>query len=751
MEVEICLSEPNQMAAAQALTLAHPRPKSRLRKPAQPPWLELVTPAPVRRHELVPRPALVQHLRAAREAALALIIAPAGYGKTTLLAEWAAQEERPFVWLAPGLTGTQDNSVAMRLPMPGEAHDLDQLIRATASRHPQFVVVIDDAHLMPPSVLGSSLGHAVRVLPPGCTIAVASRSDPELATARMRANGLLCEVRTQQLRMSRSESSALLGRLGVDCEPGETGAVIECAEGWPAALCLAALAARENPAAVAHFGGTHHMVAEYLRDEVLDALPRDLVRFSTRTAVLDELSGPVCDAVLQTERSSHVLERLARLNPLLVPLDSSHHRYRWHGLMRDVLRGRLAQRETELEPALRLRASAWYADQEDLDAAIAQAAAAGDAALTARLLWPNLITYLTHGKNQLVQDWLSLFSAERIAGDPMLAATAALSAVTAGEVGEGERWSLKAAAALDQTSPVRTQDRTSSPFATAFALTNAIGARNGLPSMRDIGLRTARAERDDSPWRPICLLVGAVAMHLLGDGDDAELTLEEAGRLSGNRLPTIAVLCLAQRAMIAIERTDFELAAELSDRAVLLAAEWDLADEPLLAIAFAAAAASRAHQGRADEAKHDLRLGIDLLASLGDFAPWYEAETRILLAHASLWLADVVGARTLLAEASRFARRVGDAVVFSAWFESAWARMDTLAETSLAGPSSLTIAELRVLRFLPSHRSFREIAAQLGVSANTVKTQAHAVYRKLGAASRSEAISRANEAGLLGQ
>jgi LuxR family maltose regulon positive regulatory protein len=142
---------------------------------------------------------------------------------------------------------------------------------------------------------------------------------------------------------------------------------------------------------------------------------------------------------------------------------------------------------------------------------------------------------------------------------------------------------------------------------------------------------------------------------------------------------------------------------------------------------------------------------VDLLAALGDFLPWYGAEARILLAHASLWLADLVGARTLLAEASRLARRTAGAVIFARWFDDAWSYMDTLAETSLGGPSSLTIAELRILRFLPSHRSFREIAEQLGVSANTVKTQAHAVYRKLGAASRSEAVTRAAEAGLLGQ
>ena len=161
------------------------------------------------------------------------------------------------------------------------------------------------------------------------------------------------------------------------------------------------------------------------------------------------------------------------------------------------------------------------------------------------------------------------------------------------------------------------------------------------------------------------------------------------------------------------------------------------------ALVYAAMAAVRAKQGRVDEAKRDLRQGIELMALLGDFLAWYGAQASLLLAHAALWLADIVGARTLLAQASRLARKVPDAVIFERWFTEAWAHMDTLAETSLAGPSSLTIAELRVLRFLPSYRSFREIAELLGVSANTVKSQAHAVYRKLGAASRSEAVARA--------
>jgi LuxR family transcriptional regulator, maltose regulon positive regulatory protein len=212
----------------------------------------------------------------------------------------------------------------------------------------------------------------------------------------------------------------------------------------------------------------------------------------------------------------------------------------------------------------------------------------------------------------------------------------------------------------------------------------------------------------------------------------------------------VTALCLAQRAMIAIEDDDWELVGELTDRAKTVIEEWHLDNGPMAALPVAVLAAAKAHDRRGDEAKAALRRALDLLAATGEFLPWYGAEVRILLAHTSLRLADIGAARTLLAEASRLARKVPDAVAFARWFDEAWGYMDTLAENRLAGSSSLTIAELRILRFLPSHRSFREIALQLGVSANTVKTQAHAVYRKLGAGSRSEAVARAREAGLLG-
>jgi LuxR family maltose regulon positive regulatory protein len=209
------------------------------------------------------------------------------------------------------------------------------------------------------------------------------------------------------------------------------------------------------------------------------------------------------------------------------------------------------------------------------------------------------------------------------------------------------------------------------------------------------------------------------------------------------------MLCLSQLAMITIEEGDWDRGVDLTARAVRQIELHDLSSYPTSALTFAVSADVRSHVGHVDEGKRDARRAAHLLSRFGDFIPWYEAETRIMLARAALQLADVGAARTLLAQASQLARRVPDAVVFGGWLDETWGLVDSAATEALAGPATLTMAELRILRFLPTHLSFREIGGRLHVSTNTVKTQAHAVYRKLDVSSRSEAVSRAADIGLL--
>lgn len=730
---------------------------------------EARTRAPRRR--LIRRPALIDRLTGAREAALAILVAPPGYGKSTLLSEWSERDQRTFAWIGIDDAHRDDIELTVRSMIAGlgEAGLVDfptcSALLGLVGLGPTdvlgaamqcvcapkgFVLVLDDAHVMAPARLREVVVPVLKELPQGSVVAVASRTEPSLPIGRLRAHRALVELRTQDLAMTPAEAANLLKKAGVELEFEAMQALVRRTEGWPAALYLAALSLRDQSdlaGGSARFGGDDHLLSDFLRDEVLPAVPPDLREFALHSAVLDELSGALCDEVLEQPSSAIALAKLAQISQLLVPLDSAHERYRWQHLFREALEAELRRAEPGAERRLHRRASAWYSSRRDLDRAIDHAVAAADASLTGELLWANILAYVARGRGDRVEGWLGGFSHDAIATSPALALCAAHSALVMGRMDDAQRWALSAGAAMERAG----DDDAPRSLTIGLAVVDSLIARGGVSEMREAARGAHEVDPGDSSWHPAVCLIRGVAEHLTGERAAARAFLEEGADLSAATEPVIAALCRSVDAMIAIEQKEWDLATELTDHAVMLIEEHGLTTCPISALVFAASAASRAHQDRADEAKRDFRRASDLLAALGEFVPWYGAEARILLAHASLSLADAVKARSLLAEASRLARRTSGAVIFEHWFDEAWAYMDTLAESILAGPSSLTIAELRILRFLPSHRSFREIGAQLGVSANTVKTQAHAVYRKLGAASRSEAVARALEAGLIGQ
>jgi LuxR family transcriptional regulator, maltose regulon positive regulatory protein len=721
------------------------------------------------RDGFVSRPALVRRLLDEREAALALIVAPAGYGKTTLLAEWAACDQRPFIWLTLRPDDQAPIALAQTIaeafedagwiepdlwpalaPTRGSRYRsaLNGLLRSADLRSRSFVLVLDDAHNGHPSALKETVAALLQNLGPGAQIALATRTEPPIPIGRLRAHRTLVELRTDDLAMAPAEAATLLRQAGLELDFGAVQTLSGQTEGWPVGLYLAALALRHEDdvdAGLKRFGGSDHLIAEYFRDELLANLTPELTRFVSRSSVLDELSGPVCDAVLDEEGSADTLSTLAGRNLMLTAVDHSHQRFRWHGLFRGMLRAELQRTEPGLESRLHSRASTWHRRHGDLDGAIEHAVAAGNVARTGDLLWASLAGYLGNGRHELVADWLDRFSDDQIGRYAPLALTASYSCLFAGKLDQARHWRLLSAESKQRGRPAKDVPS----LQAGMAIIDAVGAASAL-DMAQHAARAYQLEPSHGPWRGMsCFLLG-VAEHLAGNRERAVDLLQEGAQAGSPGGPLITSLCLAQLAIIAIERKQWESATELADRAATIVDRPLLAGTGMSALTFAAAAAARARQGRVDEAKRNLRRGADLLVSLGDFIPWYGAEARIMLARAALGLADTVGARTLLAEASRLARRTSDVVIFQHFFDEAWAQIDTLAETALSGPSSLTIAELRVLRFLPSHRSFREIAERLDVSVNTVKTQAHAIYRKLDAASRSEAVARARSAGLLG-
>lgn len=679
---------------------------------------------------IIHRSRLLTMLTESRQKPLAIVVAPAGYGKSTLLMQWANVDDRPFIWCPSTAVGSE----------------LTQRVRAARAQHPSFVLVIDSSDAREPRKPNRLVSTALNELPAGATIALASRAEPLIALSRLRANRLLTEVRMQDLALTRAESEALLRQERITLPPEELDALIRRTEGWPAALYLAAVALRNRRDGVSGFTGQQHLMFEYLIDEVLRDIPGPLHEFAVRTSMFEELSGPLCDGVLDQHGSGQVLAQLARLSPLLTAVDVNDEYYRWHGLVRDALRSELHRSEPEQERELHRRASSWHAALGETAAAIDHAATACDVERTGDLLCDQLVWYLSNGRHGTIKRWLTAFNDKQVGDYAPLALSASFSCLYGGDADEAQRWATTASVAAERGRV----GRDAQWLAAGLKVVQAFLPRAGVARMQDLAQDGVASEPEGGHWHPHCRLLLGVSTHLSGRPDLAAEMLEDTVAMTGNQAPSISALCLAQRVMIALEEREWEAAAEHVDRAMRIVERRGLSDDPASALVFAAAAASHARLGLAAQAKADLVRGTKLLNALGEFAPWYEAEALVLLAHASATLADIVGARTLLAEASRQARRTPDAVIFARWFDEAWAYMDTFAETDLSGPCSLTIAELRILRFLPSHRSFREIAAQLNLSVNTVKSQAHAVYRKLGVSSRSEAVDRAHSTGLLG-
>jgi LuxR family maltose regulon positive regulatory protein len=710
----------------------------------------------------VARRGLVTRLTQA-DTPIAVIAAPAGYGKTALLAQWDSRDARPFAWLTVGKEHDDGASLLAAIEealddvAPLERHGrgsstrsrrsstavaLARVARSLAAR-PPFVLVLDDLHVLGDSGSLETVRTLARHVPAGCALALSSRTVPALPVGRLRANRELTEILPQDLVMTTREAAALLELSGLKLSHLHAETVAKKAEGWPAGIYLAALAIRDQsdvPAAVARFGGDDPIVSEYLRDEVLSGVSQEAISFLMHTSMLDRLSGPVCDEVLGRSDSAQVLSDIGRTDLLLVPLDRRDESYRCHGLLAGMLRAGLRRTDPAAEARLHGRASDWHAGRGEVDRAMHHAAAAGDSIRAAALLAGNAPEYVTRYGNSRMEGWLSSFTEEQIAAQPALALAAANSHLLKGELYAVQGWESAARRVLKEKPPAERRPA----LEATVAILNAAAAREGLARMGKDAARGYELEPEDSPWRALCCLLEGVSRQLAGDGDGdgAEARLLEGVRRGAVAAPNVQTLCLAQLALAGAGRDDWEGAAEFASRARAQVEHYGLAEYPSSALVFAVSAAVRARRGRVDEAQADMRTALGLLERLTDFMPWYEAETQIALADAALRLSDMSRARELVASAERIARAMPEAVALRAWIAP-------LADAATKGSELLTTAELRILKFLPTHLSFREIAGRLFVSANTVKTQAHAVYRKLDAASRSEAVTRATQLGLL--
>jgi LuxR family transcriptional regulator, maltose regulon positive regulatory protein len=713
----------------------------------------------------VERPRLIRRLGEAA-APVVLLNAPSGYGKSVVLEQWAKQDPRPFESI---ILGDEHNDPAMLLativealgkvePVPGDVSAalsnpeprieevvLPRLGSALADRKVPMVLVLDDLEriespqsLRAVSTLGS---HLVR----GVQLALASRTEPALPIGRLRAHRRLAELGRSDLVMTKAECKVLLAGLGLQLSARQLDILVRHTEGWPAALYLAGLALREEPdvgKAIAQFAGDDRIVVDYIREEFLVPVSRRRLEFLRRVSVLDRLSGSLCDAVLGRTGSATVLRDLSRSNMLLMPLDRRDEWFRFHALFAEMLRSELRRVEPGEGVELNRRASDWWEEHGDLDRAINHAIEGEAVGRAAELLWMGYAEYASRGRNASIARWLDRLGNEAVASNPYLSLTMGWTRITTGEGAQGEHWAAVTRSLVHEMPP----SAENAPLTAGLAMIEAALARHGAAAMSARTSVAAQLLPDESPWLSMCCLLDGVGLHLRGLREDARDRLTEGARRGAVGAPNMQVLCLAQLSLIAIEEDDWQLAEVLAFQARAQVERSGLGDYPSQALALAVSALVHAHVGQVEKAAADLRFGTRLLEELDEFAPWYEVEMRIVLARTAARLDDAPTAKSLLDEAARLLKLTPDATVLREWVEQTVATVETVSASAV---KDLTPAELRVLRFLPTHLSFTEIAAQAYVSPNTVKTQAQSVYRKLGVSSRGEAVEKARSAGLL--
>jgi LuxR family maltose regulon positive regulatory protein len=559
-------------------------------------------------------------------------------------------------------------------------------------------------------------------------LAIATRADPPLPLARLRARGELLEVRAENLRFTAPEAYELLRSGGVELGPSEIEELVGRTEGWAAALRLAAVSLQGRPnqaELVRRFGASHRFVLDYVVEEVLAGLPPETQDFLLRTSILERLNASLCEAVTEERNGQFRLEALERANLLIVPLDNERYWYRYHALFAQILQARLGTLYSDEINQLHARASVWYEKRGDDDEAIAHALKSGDLGRAGRIVSDASFAHMNAGELSTVRRWLEALPPEVVRGHAQLSAWSAWCLVLAGETkGVAERLAdaerVAASGGDDASTPfiaistqvamVRSQlagleGDTATAIAQARIALQLELVHGGLSTNPEASLRGSPA-----------ILLG-LALARSGDLSAAAQAYEDA-------LPDLRVA----NNVLAVGRGIADLAAiaiALGDPArALRLCESELSrgdGESSVAgsgAVWAALARARAELGQIELADAAARHSVELASLAGDAPALRSAQTTLAR------IAPLLAAGAASSQSS-------------------------LNRTVAAPVENLTIREIEVLRLVALGRSNSQIAAELFVTVGTVKSHLHTVAGKLGAANRVEAVARGRELGLL--
>ena len=727
------------------------------------------------RSEHVLRSDLLAILRDSGPRAFTLVAAPPGFGKTTVLAQWLAAMDGPraawlsldeddndparfFACVVAALRTTEPDfgvKALGALQSPGASLAdvvLPLLINELATLGRGTVLVLDDYHVIVNPAIHEALAYLLAHLPQSVRLALATREDPPLPLGRLRARGDLVELRAHDLRFTDDETRQFLSEgLALDLELSDVERLQTRTEGWPAALYLAALSLRGQPdpgSFIDAFAGDDRYIVDYLTAEVLARQPPELRSFLLHTSILTRMCAGLCDAVSERNDSSTLLAGLERSNLLLVPLDVKREWYRYHHLFGDLLRHELSGTEPGLVAELHRRAFAWYRDAGLIVDAANHASAAGDTTAAVELVARHYAFFVGQGQLATVMRWIDLLSETAAAEDWLLGFAAAVVTAHAGQLEEAERW-----LAIAERAPQVARDGVDpvGPLAAVTAMLCLLrGDIAGTISNERRVLEAAGTPTPDWALAPQVALGGALWWS--PGTDEAKPLLEAAAR--GARaagIPATAMYALAVRAAIALDEDDTGLAEALADEALELMRREELLEHPWGAVAWVVHGTLLCRRGDLSAASEAVERGLVLGERL---RAWQ------VTAYASMALAEVrqrqhepAEARRLLTRVRELLEALPDPGTGMARLEQTEKMLKLRASRDRAAPSApfweLSERELVVLRLFPSELSQREMAAELYVSVNTVKTQTRAIFAKLGVNSRAEAVVRARELGLI--
>lgn len=731
----------------------------KLHPPAQPP-------------HLLTRPRLLRRLDAATEPVVVLS-APAGAGKTVLLTEWsrslAARGE--CAWLS---LDEYDNAPARlwacilravhharpelpaRLDSDGWTVDawleeiLPGLVSAPGAEGP-LTLILDGLESITDADAVRSLADFLTRLPHGLRVILSTRHIPGRPLPALRARGLVAELDQHDLAFTPEEAQAVLTDLLGSAPAADTSsALYEATEGWAAGLCIMgrALARSANEAdREGNLARGRQAVTEYLATEVLYRLTTEQRQFLLRTSVLDELSAGPCQA-LAGDRAGVLLRELGRTVQLLVPAAADPPAYRRHRALSSLLSDVLESEGPDTVVSLHRSAAQWYSRQGQTTAAVRHWTLGGDEpAAVARVLdgWEKAISA---GRGAQVSHWLDLLPPRTVAVDARLCVVAAMAALSGGAPETARRW--LDVAQLRQRGPERVGEGSTVSGAAAVAQAVACALKGEVLTAGRLGELAVAGTMPLTSWRALAGTARGAALLWLGRYQEAEALLGEATRdahAAGHGLALVRALGL--RAVCALLAGWHELARMLSDEAIEAVATAGLGRHFVSVPAYIGRAGLLLEEGQTEEAEQVLAVAEAVLA--GSPRTGSEPHVRALCHFTRSRLEsarhNTAAARKAREAAGRAAARCESPGVLTDLFGRAGG--DTAPTPAAARPQDLSVGERRVLRALCGPLTLREIASELYVSHNTVKTQVRAVFRKLDAHDRSAAVARARECGVL--